>query len=158
MMKTPTPNKKTPFQTPGSAARRTPGRTPKGILPSPLPIQQRKLHTPHYNERKAKFDMVCMERVGEDIEGDLCGVGIQEWDVDDFMYIRRLGTGGTASVYLAKEKQSGYQVALKVQEADENAICEIDIHQPLKHQNIVNMIDYFYSFSHFGPKSLHHRY
>ena len=149
VLTTPTPKKKTPFLSPTAHAVRTPGRTPKGVLPSPLPIKQRTFHTPHHKERKEKFDLVCKFRVGEDIEGDLCDLGIQEWNVDDFIYVRKLGAGGTASVYLAKETQSGYQVALKVQEVDENSFCEVDVHHPLEHPNVVNMVDSFYSWTPF---------
>lgn len=67
--------------------------------------------------------------------------------VDDFHYIRKLGQGGTAKVYLVSEKQSGYKLALKMQESDDNAFCEIDIHDKLNHPNIVRMVDYFYSFT-----------
>jgi serine/threonine protein kinase len=155
--------------TPGGVVR-TPGRTPKGRLPSPLPIQKRKhegttlpthnhIHQHHAattkDQRWLRFDGVCEERVGEDIDGNLCDLGIQEWAVSDFEYVRKLGKGGVADVFLAKEKQSGFEVALKVQAADDNAVCEMDLHRSLTmkqhHPNIVTMIGYFYSFETFGP-------
>ncbi|CAJ1940530.1 unnamed protein product [Cylindrotheca closterium] len=154
-----TPVKENEFKSPfgmGTTAKTsaTPKRTavPNAAnLLSPLPIKQRKnfFKSPQYKSRKQQFHLVCAERVAEDIDGDLCELGIQEWAVDDFVYQRKLGHGGTAHVYLASEKQSGYKVALKIQETDDNAFCEIDIHDKLDHPNIVRMIDYFYSFTPF---------
>jgi len=131
---------------------RTPAKAAN--LLSPLPIKQRKsfFKSPKYKSRKETFDLVCAERVAEDINGDLCELGIQEWAVDDFVYHRKLGHGGSAHVYLASEKQSGYKVALKIQETDDNAFCEIDLHDKLDHPNIVRMIDYFYSFIPFASE------
>ena len=149
--------------TPGKQ-HRTPGRTPTGKIASPLPIQQRKKTTnaaasPQKQReegsakktKKKSFARVCNERVGEDENGDFSEMGIQEWTLDDFVYVKKLGKGGTSDVYLAQEVQSGHLVALKVQRDDDNAMCEIDVHQPLDHPNVVTMIDYFYSYSPFGP-------
>ena len=102
-------------------------------------------------EKRADFDVVCKFRIGEDLDGDLCDHGIQEWDVDDFDYVKKLGSGGAAKVYCVTEKQSGYPLALKVQEANESAICELDVHLTLDHPNVVKMFDYFYSFKKIGP-------
>lgn len=104
------------------------------------------------DEKKLKFKKVCEYRVGEDVNDTLCEHGIQEWSVDDFEYVKHLGKGGQGTVFYAREKQSGFAVALKVQEADDNAVCELDLHQSLIHPNIVTMYDYFYSTQYFGPK------
>ena len=101
--------------------------------------------------QKKAFQYVCEHRIGEDPEGDLVDEGIQEWCTEDFTYIRKLGHGGAATVYLAHEKESGYPVALKRQKESENGLCEVDLHHPLKHDGIVNMIDYFYSYDNFCP-------
>jgi aurora kinase, other len=93
---------------------------------------------------KKLFRYVCLNRCGEDL-AHLADEGIEEWSVNDFEYVRDLGTGGTASVFCAREKQSGYLVALKVQKAGQDGICEIDIHENLDHPSVVRMIDYFYS-------------
>jgi aurora kinase, other len=96
-------------------------------------------------ERAQKlFRYVCLNRCGEDMD-HLADEGIEEWSVNDFDYVRDLGTGGTASVFCAREKQSGFLVALKVQKAGQDGICEIDIHENLDHPSVVRMIDYFYS-------------
>lgn len=113
-----------------------------------LPIKKRQGLT--LQEKKSKFDKVCRERIGEDYTGELCDLGVREWAIDDFEIVRKLGSGGAATVFLAKEKQSGYEVALKVQDATENSICEIDVHMSLEHPNIVRMIDYFHSYEMVG--------
>ena len=51
--------------------------------------------------------MIKKLRVGEDPDGELAELGIQTWSIDDFNYIKKLGTGGLAQVYLASEKESG---------------------------------------------------
>lgn len=147
-LNTPAPKKsahKTPRGTPG---RKTPGR---GLFSPTLPLKQRKLGL---KERAEKFELVCKWRVGEDIDGDLCEEGIQEWSLDDFDHVRKLGSGGVANVYLALEKESGHAVALKVQQANESAFCEVDLHMELvpKHPNILKMVDYFCTYEKFGPE------
>ena len=66
------------------------------------------------------------------------------YTVDDFKFIRKLGSGGTADVYQVLDKESCAMYALKVQRATEDALCELDLHIPLKHKNICQMFDYFY--------------
>lgn len=102
------------------------------------------------DERSAeeKFQEILDSRVPEDLTGDLDEVGISEWSVDDFEYVCTLGSGATATVYRAREKFSGYHVALKVQEYDDQDVTsdvELDIHGELNHPNTVKMIDYFFS-------------
>jgi len=65
--------------------------------------------------------------------------------LEDFKYIRKLGCGGTADVYEVLELDSCALYALKVQKATEDALCELDLHIPLRHANVCQMIDYFYS-------------
>lgn len=107
------------------------------------------------DERSAeeKFQEVMDLRVSEDLTGDLADMGIKEWSVDDFEYVGTLGSGATGTVYQAREKISGYHVALKVQEYDDQDIAsdvELDIHGQMNHPNTVKMIDYFFSYVRFG--------
>ena len=104
------------------------------------------------DEKKQAFDLVCKCRVAEDLDGDLEDSGILKWSLDDFELVKKLGSGGTATVFCVKEKQSGYLVALKIQDAGDHALCEIDAHDPLNHPNIVKMIDYFYSCESIDPE------
>jgi serine/threonine protein kinase len=110
------------------------------------------------DERTAeeKFQEVTDFRVPEDLTGDLADMGIREWSVDDFEYVSTLGSGAVATVYRAREKISGYHVALKVQEYDEQDISsdvELDVHSQLNHPNTVKMIDYFFSYVPYLTKS-----
>lgn len=130
---------------------RAPNASSCALKSKPATSAIKKENGKKFDKSKAKFDYVCLNRVGEDIDGDLGDQGIYEWSVDDFEYIKTLGSGGTGTVFCVEEKQSGYQVALKVMDADEDGICEIDIHQPLDHPSIVKMIDYFFSDEQFGP-------
>lgn len=99
--------------------------------------------------KKALFEEVCITRAGELDDDD--DDALKQWTFDDFEYIRTLGKGGAATVVCAKEKKSGYEVALKIQPDGEDAILELDIHEPLIHVNIVSTIDYFFSEENFGP-------
>jgi serine/threonine protein kinase len=93
-----------------------------------------------------QFRLVCLNRVSEedDLHEDDDSI-IMPWSFEDFDVIERLGKGASGVVYEAKEVLSGYSVALKVQEATEEARCEMDIHADLDHPGIIKMIDYFYA-------------
>mmetsp|Transcript_14204 Transcript_14204/g.18539 ORF Transcript_14204/g.18539 Transcript_14204/m.18539 type:complete len:413 (+) Transcript_14204:118-1356(+) len=78
------------------------------------------------------FETICKATTGD------------EWSlVEDFEFVRNLGAGAAATVYLAKEKRSGYHVALKIQESVTHADFEIEMHQRFNHPNIVHMFDSF---------------
>ncbi len=97
---------------------------------------------------KERFQEVMKLRVPEDLTCALAETGVMEWSVDDFEYVSILGSGAVATVYRAREKISGYEVALKVQEYDENDMTgdvELDVHSNLDHPNTVKLIDYFFS-------------
>lgn len=74
------------------------------------------------------------------------------WIVDDFVLGKGLGKGKFGNVYLAKQKASGVQCALKVlfkaqmQAADIVNMLrrEVEIHCRLKHKNIVRLHGYFH--------------
>lgn len=97
------------------------------------------------SDKKEVFDAVCSNRIGELLDGEDDDEDLVVWTLDDFTSIQKLGSGGSASVFSAKEKRSGFVVALKIQPAEADAILELDIHQPLSHPNIVKVIDYFFS-------------
>ena len=102
----------------------------------------------------SRFEMVCKYRAGEDDDGDLADFGMELWTVDHFEFIKRLGSGGTANVFMAREKSSGHVVALKVlNQVEEDSLCELDAHQPLSHPHIIKLYDFFYSTKPFGPLS-----
>ena len=102
----------------------------------PLHKNSKKLR-PGQTSSKEHFDLVWRSKKGE-------------WETTDFQLINKLGSGGTATVYCAMEKSSGYKIALKVQPVNEDAVCELELHQSLYHVNIVNVIDSFYSYNPFG--------
>ncbi|KAI8074403.1 Anthranilamide 10 bound To Auroraa [Gongronella butleri] len=76
----------------------------------------------------------------------------KEWSVNDFEVGRELGTGNFGHVYLAREKASGYIVALKVLYKEEvighhverQLQREIEIQSKLKHSNILRMYGFFH--------------
>lgn len=93
-----------------------------------------------------QFRLVCLHRCSEEIEDEVQeGDILQPWSMDDFDVLHKLGSGAVGTVYQAQERQSNYGVALKVQKAEEEALCEMDIHIDLEHFGIVKMIDYFYT-------------
>ncbi|KAJ3336052.1 hypothetical protein HDU91_001928, partial [Kappamyces sp. JEL0680] len=76
----------------------------------------------------------------------------KRWSLDDFDVGKALGKGKFGRVYLAREKKSGYVVALKVlfkSELAENKVekqlrREIEIQSHLRHPNILRLYGYFY--------------
>ncbi|TPX32715.1 hypothetical protein SmJEL517_g04242 [Synchytrium microbalum] len=76
----------------------------------------------------------------------------RRWSLRDFDVGRALGKGKFGRVYLAKERQSGYIVALKVLFKTELANAkvekqlrrEIEIQSHLRHPNILRLYGYFY--------------
>jgi len=121
---------------------------------APSPSTDYESETEEYESPEKRFNEVCKFRVAEDLSGELADLGIEEWSVDDFDFIERLGSGTAGTVFRAREKTSRYEVALKVQEYDYQDITsdvELDIYCGLgTHQNVSRMIDYFYSDQTFG--------
>lgn len=111
---------------------------------SPTDSEVEELGTP-----KERFEQVCKFRVAEDSSGELADYGIEEWSVEDFECLSKLGSGTAGTVYRARERISGYEVALKVQVYDPQDISsdvELDVHSELgEHPNVLRMIDYFHS-------------
>jgi hypothetical protein len=70
------------------------------------------------------------------------------WKVDDFTLGKPLGKGKFGNVYLAKQKSTGFTVALKVlfkaqincSQAVKMLKREVEIHYRLEHSNIVSFI------------------
>ncbi|XP_071446084.1 aurora kinase C-like [Hetaerina americana] len=92
--------------------------------------------------------------------------GDKRWTLSDFEIGRPLGKGKFGNVYLAREKQSKFIVALKVLFKDQILAAnvehqlrrEIEIQSHLRHPNIIRMFSYFhdekrvYIILEFAPK------
>ncbi|KAF9959247.1 Serine/threonine-protein kinase ark1 [Modicella reniformis] len=76
----------------------------------------------------------------------------REWTLDDFELAKPLGKGMFGQVYLMRERQSGYIVALKVilksellkYKMEHQLRREIDIQSNLKHKNILRLDTFFH--------------
>jgi aurora kinase len=82
-----------------------------------------------------------------------------DWSMEDFEVLENLGKGGFAKVMKARDKDTGYIVALKIQKVDDNSFFkhyvprELHIHESLCHRGIVSMFGHFsdsYDKSMFG--------
>ncbi|ORX47162.1 Pkinase-domain-containing protein [Hesseltinella vesiculosa] len=81
----------------------------------------------------------------------------KQWTADDFLVGREIGRGNFGYVYLAREKASGYIVALKVmykseilKDHNERQIRrEVEIQSSLKHENILRLYGYFHDETRF---------
>ena len=79
----------------------------------------------------------------------------RQWRLSDFDIGRPLGRGKFGNVYLAREKKSGYVVALKVlfknqlqqSNVEHQLRREIEIQPHLRHPNILRLYGYFYDDS-----------
>ncbi|EIJ88287.1 aurora kinase A [Nematocida parisii] len=77
---------------------------------------------------------------------------MNRWKFDDFEIGASLGRGKFGKVYLAREKKSGFIVALKILLKTEITGCnatkqvrrEIEIQSHMKHENILRLYGYFY--------------
>lgn len=78
--------------------------------------------------------------------------GERVWTLKDFEVGKPLGKGKFGHVYLARERQSGYIVALKVmykaelqaQHVEKQLRREIEIQSHLRHPNILRLYGYFF--------------
>ncbi|KAJ3190659.1 spindle assembly checkpoint kinase [Irineochytrium annulatum] len=76
----------------------------------------------------------------------------KRWSLKDFDVGRALGKGKFGRVYLAREKKSGYVVALKIlfkselieAKVEKQLRREIEIQSHLRHKNILRLYGYFY--------------
>ncbi|EGF77201.1 hypothetical protein BATDEDRAFT_92000 [Batrachochytrium dendrobatidis JAM81] len=76
----------------------------------------------------------------------------RKWSLSDFDVGRPLGKGKFGRVYLAREKHSGYVVALKIlfkselseAKVEKQLRREIEIQSHLRHPNILRLYGYFY--------------
>lgn len=88
----------------------------------------------------------------KDKDGFAIPTSRKSWSLEDFDVGKALGKGKFGRVYLAREKKSGYVVALKVlhkTELAENRVekqlrREIEIQAHLRHPNILRLYGYFY--------------
>ncbi|KAJ1342296.1 hypothetical protein BSLG_003219 [Batrachochytrium salamandrivorans] len=77
---------------------------------------------------------------------------LRRWSLTDFDVGRPLGKGKFGRVYLAREKHSGYVVALKIlfktelseAKVEKQLRREIEIQSHLRHPNILRLYGYFY--------------
>ncbi|OAD69335.1 Serine/threonine-protein kinase ark1 [Phycomyces blakesleeanus NRRL 1555(-)] len=77
---------------------------------------------------------------------------LKQWCLDDFEIGKALGKGKFGHVFLAREKRSGYIVALKVlykKELAKNGVekqlqREVEIQSTLRHPNILRLYGYFH--------------
>ncbi|KAI8811426.1 kinase-like domain-containing protein [Cladochytrium replicatum] len=80
------------------------------------------------------------------------GPGDRRWSLADFDVGKALGKGKFGRVYLAREKKSGYIVALKIlfkqelvqAKVEKQLRREIEIQSHLRHPNILRLFGYFY--------------
>ncbi|KAJ3069915.1 spindle assembly checkpoint kinase [Podochytrium sp. JEL0797] len=80
------------------------------------------------------------------------GADERRWSLADFDVGRALGKGKFGRVYLAREKKSGYVVALKIlfknelieSKVEKQLRREIEIQSHLRHPNILRLYGYFY--------------
>ena len=129
------------FKSPGTSCVKSAIHKPTGILSS-------KTSAKVEPTQEECFNQVFKLRVAEDRTGDLTQYDVHPWTFGDFELVRQLGSGACAMVYAAKERQSGHAVALKIQDAEAGECYfddEVDIHEPLDHPSIVNVVGYFYS-------------
>ncbi|KAJ1505870.1 hypothetical protein HMI55_001414 [Coelomomyces lativittatus] len=78
--------------------------------------------------------------------------GLRTWTINDFQIGKALGKGKFGRVYLAREKESGYIVALKIlvkkelirDGVEKQLRREIEIQSHLRHPNILRLYGYFY--------------
>ena len=76
----------------------------------------------------------------------------KNWTIDDFELGRALGKGKFGQVWLAREKERGFMVALKIIKKADIRGCEntrqlrreIEVHSNLCSENIIRMYGYFY--------------
>lgn len=79
-------------------------------------------------------------------------INLKKFTINDFEVGAKLGNGRFGDVYLAREKKSGYIVALKILNkkeikrlnAEKLVVREIKIHSFLDHPNIIKMFGVFH--------------
>ena len=99
--------------------------------------------------RNSSLDLLQIRNIKKEIEKPAQS---SEWKLSDFIIGKGLGKGKFGRVYLAREKRSGYIVALKViykSELETNSVeqqlrREIEIQSRLRHQNILRLYGYFH--------------
>lgn len=88
----------------------------------------------------------------ENCDGEKGGKVVKKWILSDFDIGKPLGKGKFGNVYLAREKNSKYIVALKVlfksqlqkAQVEHQLRREIEIQSHLRHPNILRLYGYFY--------------
>lgn len=153
---------------PSNSSQRLPAQAPKGVpghravqnvkhkqLPATavvLPISQPS------NSSSSKSEQVLPPEAGNNSEKELQSKQKNEdskkrqWSLDDFEIGRPLGKGKFGNVYLAREKQSKFILALKVlfkaqlekAGVEHQLRREVEIQSHLRHPNILRLYGYFH--------------
>ena len=107
-------------------------------------------HQPHTFEKQSSFRMRNEASAREEM-AQKARAG-KQWSLNDFEIGKPLGRGKFGAVYLARERQSKYIVAIKVLHksqllkagVEHQLRREIEIQSHLRHRNILRMYGYFY--------------
>ncbi|KAJ3089566.1 spindle assembly checkpoint kinase [Quaeritorhiza haematococci] len=137
-----------PFAAPSTSASaattaKAKPQTDRDLMPPPPP------RAPHANQQQNESEPQQEGHVERPI-GEKADE--RRWSLQDFDVGRALGKGKFGRVYLAREKRSGYVVALKILFKSELAQAkvekqlrrEIEIQSHLRHTNILRLYGYFY--------------
>ncbi|ORY99485.1 aurora kinase A-like protein [Absidia repens] len=121
-----------------------------GARKVPRPKQQDGSHDPQQQQQKP----LPKKRLGGDATRHTKPTQqpYKQWTLNDFEIGRELGHGNFGHVYLAREKQSGYIIALKVLYKSEimaghverQLRREVEIQSSLRHPNILRLYGYFH--------------
>ena len=132
--KSPSPNKAN-FLSAGSTTKRT-------------PLAKKQQYSENMNETPAHKQE---DKASSPTSAEKAQKG-KQWSLKDFEIGKPLGRGKFGSVYLAREKQSKYIVAIKVLQksqllkagVEHQLRREIEIQSHLRHKHILRMFGYFY--------------
>ena len=117
------------------------------LIENALQLGKRNSGTP--TKRNSSLDLAQIRSLEKDQQSKHAP---KQWKLSDFEIGKGLGKGKFGRVYLAREKASGYIVALKAifkAELESNSVeqqlrREIEIQCRLKHQNILRLYGYFH--------------
>ncbi|RKP10390.1 kinase-like domain-containing protein [Thamnocephalis sphaerospora] len=110
------------------------------------------LHRLHSALASAATPVWTTAAIAMPLQSDEHGFNERTWSLADFDVGKALGKGKFGRVYLAREKRSGYVVALKVllkselrqAKVEKQLRREIEIQSHLRHEHILRLYGYFY--------------
>lgn len=119
-------------------------------MPSPISDSKRTKPATPTNDCHQKSTTFWLHRKLDD-DAD-AAAAVKKWTLSDFELGKPLGKGKFGHVYLAREKRTGFIVALKVlykEELEEGKVekqlrREVEIQSHLRHPNILRLYGYFY--------------